>query len=42
MPLGFKNKPCRHGHFGQILEEKSSIQTTMFWYASNCVEQSLS
>ena len=40
--LGWENEPWRHGHFGQILEEMSSFQTTMFWYALNCVEPSLS
>ena len=30
--VGFDNEPWRHGHFGQILEEKSSFQTTMFWW----------
>ena len=42
MALGSKNQPWCHGHFVQILEEKSSFQTTMIWYASNCVEPSLS
>ena len=39
--VGFENEPCGHGNSGQILEEKSSFQTTMFRYALNCVEPSL-
>ena len=41
MAIGPENKPWRHGHFGQNLEEKSSFQRTMFKYALKCVEPSL-
>ena len=42
MAFGSEIKPWRHRHFGQILEEKSSFQATIFWRALNCVEPSLS
>ena len=42
MALGPENEHWRQGHFGQILEEKPSFQATMFWYAFNRVEASLS
>ena len=42
MALGFEKEPWIQGHFGQNVEQKSSIQATMFWYALNCVEPPLS
>ena len=42
MALGPEEEPWRCGHFGQKCEEKSSFQATMFWYALNCVEPTLS
>ena len=42
MSLGSENEPQRYGNFGQILEKKLSFRTTMFWYALNCVDPSLS
>ena len=37
-----KNEPWCDGHFSQILEGKSSFQTTTFPHALNCVGPSLS
>ena len=39
---GIENEPWRHGHFGQISEEKLSFATTMFWYTLNCLDPWLS
>ena len=39
--MGVENELRRHGNFGQILEEKSYFQKTMFWYVLHCVEPAL-